>query len=102
MLPFGRQRRREAVRLLNEHLGRYRDIPYGELRELIDDPDTFEVRGETGKEYQIEINAFWDREPNGDLRVLASIDDGLLTACVNAKPFVQGFVVRPDGQFVGE
>jgi len=30
----------------------------------------------SGTWYQIEIEAFWDGEPNEDIRVLGSIDDG--------------------------
>ncbi len=48
-----------------------------ELRGLIGtEPYTAIVTGSDGKEYQIEIQCFWDDEPDGDIRVLASIDDG--------------------------
>ncbi len=97
MLPFGRQHRKEAVRLLTEQMAPYRQRSYADLQRLIGNPDTVQVTGLDGKEYQIEIDAAWDREPDGDLRVCGAIDDGLLTAYVCTKPFLQGFIICPDG-----
>ena len=34
------------------------------------------VVGQSGVNYQIEINMFWDSKPDGDLRIMASFDDG--------------------------
>jgi hypothetical protein len=34
------------------------------------------VKGASGTEYQLEIQAWWDNRPGGAIRVLVSIDDG--------------------------
>ena len=49
--------------------------------------------------YQGEIRVFWDAEPDGAIRVMASIDDGGWRAFV---PLTEDFILAPDGTFVGE
>ncbi len=102
MLPFGKHHRAEAVRLMRERLAVYREKSYADLTRLMNEPDHFDAHGENGQEYQIEIFAVWDDKAKGDLRVCASIDDGWLTAYVNTKPFLDDFIIRSDGTFVGE
>jgi hypothetical protein len=52
-----------------------------------------------GGKYQIELQAFWDDQPDGNIRVLGSIDDGGMQSIF---PLSSDFIVSPDGQFVGE
>ena len=52
-----------------------------------------------GVTYQIEIEAFWDSEPGGDIRVLGSIDDGGWRAFA---PLCDDFILTPAGQLIGE
>jgi hypothetical protein len=68
---------------------------YGELQGLIGEPQTVAVSGESGAEYQIEVEVFWDSEPGGLLRVLGSIDDGTLRAAF--RPVCEDFLVGRDG-----
>jgi hypothetical protein len=92
----------EARVILESELGKYRYLSYQELSGLIDSPRNFQVLGPTGCEYQLEVQAFWDqpRKPGGDLRIIASIDDGgLLSALI---PLTQDFIITPEGKFVGE
>ena len=57
--------------------------------------DAFEIIGAGGVAYQIEVNAFWDDEPGGAIRVLGSVDDGgFLTSF---RPVSDGFLVDADG-----
>ena len=74
-------RRIEAKWLLLRNLVGWRRRPHDELRALIDQEHHVQVPGRSGTEYQIEIEAVWDREPGGDIRVLGSIDDGRRRAC---------------------
>ena len=48
------------------------------------------------------IEVFWDspHDPGGDLRVIASIDDGRFLSALS--PLSAGFMMDPDGEFVGE
>lgn len=89
----------EAKKILTEQLERYRKRSHSELTQLIDQPETFTVMGESGTKYQIEIQAFWDHKPGGDLRVIGSIDDGGWHAL---SPLNDDFIMRNDGSFVGE
>jgi hypothetical protein len=57
------------------------------------------VKGKSGIEYQVEIVAFWDDKPHGDLRVSGGVDDGGWRAL---HPLSDDFIMAPDGSFVGE
>ena len=92
--------REEALNLLKEQLARLRKSQYNELLEFLDNAVCIEVVGASGRQYQIEIHALWDREPKPDLRVMVSIDDGTLWRSMF--PLVDDFIILPDGTFVGE
>lgn len=55
--------------------------------------------GDSGTEYQVEIDAIWDGREGGNLRVVVAIDDGGWTA---VSPLIEDFIMAPDGSFVGE
>ena len=84
--------------MLDATIARLRPMTYAELRKYFDEEHQ-EVTGPSGKEYQVETLAVWDRKPEGDLRIFVSIDDGGLRAIV---PMTDGFIMHPDGSFVGE
>ena len=68
-------------------------MSFAELQAMIRAPQVFERVGESGTVYQIEVEAFWDHpgQESGDLRVLASIDDGrILTSIV---PLCEDFII---------
>lgn len=64
-----------------------------------EDPLTGVRRGTGGRSYQIEIQAIWDTRPGGNIRILASIDDGGWTAF---HPLTVDFIKSPSDEFVGE
>jgi len=90
--------KREAEFLLRRKLGEYRTIAYPDLVARIGTDDHATVVGASGVEYQLEVQVGWDREPGGDVRVIAAIDDGGLRAF----PLTDSLLVAPDGTFVGE
>jgi hypothetical protein len=65
----------ESKWLLLRTLARYHKCSYEQLRDLIGDTQCIERRGKSGVEYQLEIQVFWDDEADGDIRVMAAIDD---------------------------
>ena len=71
----------------------------GELVALLGKPQVTELRGPSGANYQVEVEAHWDQEPGGALRVLGSIHDGGWRAL---KPLTDDFIVASDNTFVGE
>ena len=89
----------EASTLLQETLASYRALGYEALVRLVDEQDTGELTGSSGARYQFEVSAVHDDSSSGNLRVLASIDDGGLRAVV---PLSADFIMAPDGSFVGE
>lgn len=62
-------------------------------------PDTRTVVAESGVQYQVDVQAFWDSRQPGNLRVIVAIDDGGWRAF---KPISTDFIVASDGSFVGE
>ncbi len=87
---------------LDAFVERLRNRTYSELCEVLNNPQCEEVRAPDSKSYQIEFEACWDesRKAGGNLRVIASIDDG--TFLVSLHPMSESFIMAPDGLFVGE
>ena len=66
----------EALRVLHGQLQPWRERSWMDLRKEVGQPQSFEVTAESGTRYQGEVQVFWDDEPGGAIRVIASIDDG--------------------------
>ncbi len=86
--------REEALGLLNAKLDDYRRRTYAELAAKVGEEDISEVVGPSGTAYQIEILVTWDHKPNGDVRVLGTIDDGTLRGAF--RPVCSDLPVTPD------
>ncbi len=90
----------EALQVLEGELAGYRDQPYAELaRRVQSGPVVRECQGRSGASYQMEVECDWDDRPGGNIRVMASIDDGGWRAFV---PLTRSFIKSADGSFVGE
>jgi hypothetical protein len=90
----------EAKAILATELDKLCACSYEELvGRLLDTQETLELTAPSGVWYQIELQAFWDDKPGGNLRVIGAIDDGGWRAFV---PVTDGFILAPDGSFVGE
>jgi hypothetical protein len=90
----------EVQRLISTELEAYRAKTYKELVSLIgSEPITYDVTGSDGTKYQIEIEAAWDNEPNGNIRILGSIDDGGFRSFC---PMSDDFIKSPSDEFIGE
>jgi len=92
-----REHKIEAQALLTAHMETIRKRSFPDLLKLIDDADVIEMSGQTGKNYLIEVNGFWDDKQQTRLRVCGSIDDGGLRAYINWRPLVTDFLAYPDG-----
>jgi hypothetical protein len=92
--------RAEAMSILRAELEPLRASSYSDLVvRLLDNEESFARVGASGTSYAVEIRAFWDGQPQGNLRVRAMIDDGGWRAFV---PLVEDFIRAPDGSFVDE
>jgi hypothetical protein len=90
----------EARRILAAELAQLRSASYSDLvTRLLDQEESVERVGASGTRYAVEVRAFWDGKPQGDLRVRAMIDDGGWRAFI---PLVEDFIRAPDGSFVDE
>ena len=76
------------------------------------EPETGQVVGASGEQYQFEIQAFWDSRPKGNIRVLAGIDECphkpvfwsipvLRWIPIYATSVNEDFIMSPEGGFVG-
>jgi len=94
--------KKEALEILNIEMTRFRAMDYGELTDLIDSSLNYEKETPRGVLYQLEVQAYWDnpREPGGNIRLIASIDDGGFP--YSFFPISSDFIKDPAGNFVGE
>ncbi len=85
---------REAGDLLEAELAPYRRLSHAECTQLIKQGERLNtsVASSRGIEYQIEIDLDWEDRIGDSIRVLGSIDDGLLRAYM---PLTKSFVVLP-------
>lgn len=92
----------EARDILERELLHFRAMSYSDLQKLMGSPHVAECISASGVSYTIEIEVFWDgpHEPGGDLRVIASIDDGRFLSALS--PLSSGFIMDPDDKFIGE
>lgn len=90
----------EALPLLDHALARFRPESHVDLAGRVDGESIrYEQDGPSGARYQLEIQFFRDARSGGDVRVVASIDDGGWRAFV---PVTRAFIKSADGSFVGD
>jgi hypothetical protein len=85
--------------LIDGWLEELKKRPYDDLVSFMGHPQTKEVTGGDGKNYQLEAEVFWDGKKGGDIRVIVAGDDGGWRAF---KLLTSDFIMAPDGSFVGE
>jgi hypothetical protein len=84
----------EARVLLNQTLGWQRRRSYSDLRAAVGTVELTSLKGRSLHKYSIQICVLWDGEPDGDIRVMGTAEDG------GGHPFAPvsaSFVVAPDG-----
>lgn len=104
----------EMEEVLSRALEKYRAWDYSELAARIEHEErtgdcleTLEGTASDGTKYFIELNAYWDDRPQGNVRIFGSLD------VFPSKPVLKGlpvyvselclsFIMAPGGKFVGE
>ena len=86
--------RAEAKSILARTLSEFAARPYDQLVAAIKHTDVKNVTGESGANYQIEIDVLWDSKHGKNLRIIGSIDDGGWRAFL---PLTESLIMRPDG-----
>ena len=87
--------RQEAARQLRREMNNYARRSRADLADLIGRVEAYSLEGPSGVVYQIEVDAHWDGEPGGTIRVLGSIDDGGFRS--SFAPTSDGFIVDIEG-----
>jgi hypothetical protein len=83
----------EAAAIMSAELAKYELLEYAELARMIDAPKiTSEVVGPSGTRYFLDIRAWWDGKPQGDIRVSCNVDDGGVSAFL---PLSGDFLKQP-------
>jgi predicted HAD superfamily phosphohydrolase len=92
----------EALRILALEMQAMRSRSYRQLASLAGSSMVVSRSGSGGTEYQIEVQIVPDnpRNPQGDIRVIASIDDGRLFSSI--KPLTMDFIKSPGGDSTGD
>jgi hypothetical protein len=91
--------KQEAKNFLKETLQNYKKCSYGKLQTRVGEIETCQVNGESGTQYQVEVQVMWDDEHQQNIRVMGAIDDGGWRAFL---PLTDSFIMAPGGSFVGE
>ena len=92
----------EAKEILTQELSHLQEESFEDLQKLIKSPEVIERYGTSGVSYQIEIQVFWDNphDDAGDLRIIASIDDGGFFSAF--LPLSYDFIMESDGNIKGD
>ena len=88
-----------AQKVLDKWVAKLRKEPYRELASRVGSVTTDDIARDGERSWQLEIQVLWDDEPNGNVRVMVSIDDGGLRAFI---PMTNDFIKSPSGEFIGE
>lgn len=91
----------EARRLIEEEVAKLRRLSYDELWRF-QETVVKEVRGPSGYEYSMEIEAWGDQKRKRTLRVLVSVHAWWGRGTVQPQELMEDFIMAPDGSFVGE
>ena len=90
----------EALEILSQELDRYRHKPYAELKTMITGkPIGKEVRTYNDADYNVEVMIDWSEGPDGNIKVLAFIEDGEMRSFI---PLTKSFIMTPDNELIGE
>ena len=97
--------KQEAKDLLNEVVTSHKDMSYTKLKVWVDSKkvESLHLKGRSGQEYQLELQAFWDDKKAGTIRFMGSINvDGAAWRSIFRLSLTDDFIIRPDGSFVTE
>lgn len=90
----------EAKKVLTKVINNHRLKSYDELVLFVDNSKWIVERGESGTEYQIQIQTFIDDEKEQIIRLVASIDNrGLFSFMF---PLCDDFLLNSKNEFIGE
>lgn len=93
--------KKEAKTVANRVIESYRQLSYDELVKMVDNSEWITERGESGTEYQIQVQVFWDDEDNGIIRCFAAIDNGRIFSFMFPQ-ISEDVLMSSNNEFIGE
>ncbi len=92
--------KQEAKKVLEKAINKYRLKSCDELIRFIDNSKWIIETGESGEEYQIQIQTLLDDEEKGNIRCVFSIDNGGIFSFMF--PISGDFIRNLDDEFISE
>ncbi|NNE37574.1 MAG: hypothetical protein HKN08_04650 [Gammaproteobacteria bacterium] len=90
----------EAIELLDKELDKYKEFSYSKLKTMISaQPIGKEVRTYNDADYNIEVIIDWNEKPDGNIKVLAYVEDGEMRSFI---PLSKQFIKTPEDTFLEE
>jgi hypothetical protein len=78
---------------MTAELAKYEALDYADLAEIVGAPKvTTEIIAASGVRYFVDVRAWWDSKPKGDIRVSCNVDDGGASAFL---PLTADFIKQP-------
>lgn len=92
-------RNKVARKLLSDEIDKFKKKNYEKLKSYLGPRgvQVHSIRDESGEEYVIEIEAFWDGDVGGNLRLVVGVSMGGWRSYF---PMTDDFIISPDGQFI--
>jgi hypothetical protein len=87
---FDSARKREARRIARSVVAELEEHTPDDIWSSFSTPSSRMEQGDDGRTYHVEIQAMWDADPNGDIRVVVSVDSGGWSSLA---PASEGFIV---------
>lgn len=84
----------EARAVAKQEIARYTAKSFLELRRLLDEVDAYGAKAPSGSPYEVEVHAFWDNKPEGDIRVFCEVSSDFWSSIF---PLCEDFIISPDG-----
>ncbi len=97
--PFRYSNAAEAKAVLRTFMEPYRRSTHTDLAQLVSKRKAVQLRGPTGSEYEIKVDAHWDDQPGADVSVCGTINDHGWCAC---QDIYELFSMSPEGTIVGD
>ncbi len=91
--------KQEAFEIAEKGLESYRSLDYADLVSKIDNPESFERVSKRAEAYQVEFECYFDDRENRNVRVSAAVS---YSGWTDFFPVSSGFIMAPDGSFIGE
>jgi hypothetical protein len=95
-------RKQFALKILSDEIDRLKKLEYKKLKCFLGSSgvEVNSICSESGQEYTIEIEAIWDNQSCGHIRVLVGVS--MTTGWRSYFPFTDDFIISSDNKLINE